>query len=143
MSCNTVQAKLSAYLDGEISGVEMQQIRQHVNACASCQEEFNTLRSVQSALRDLPATPEPPDFLVEKIHRSVAASRPSYLRLAFLVAVPALCWAIFVSTRPDHEKIQDRDLIINRQLDKDQIFDAGSDPTTGASLGHYTNLETH
>ena len=143
MSCNTVRAKLSAYLDGEISGVEMQQIRQHVNACASCEEEFNGLRSVQSTLRDLPPTPEPSEFLVEKIQRSVATSRPSYLRLAFLVAVPTLCWAIFVSTRPDHEKIQDRDLIINRQLDKDQIFDAGSDPTTGASLGHYTSLETH
>ena len=143
MSCNTVQAKLSAYLDGEISGVEMQQIRHHVNSCASCQEEFSGLRSVQSTLRDLPATPEPSEFLVEKIQQSVIASRSSYFRLAFLVAVPALCWAIFVVTRPDHQKIQDRNLIINRQLDKDQIFDAGSDPTTGASLGHYTNLETH
>lgn len=141
MSCNRVQPRLSAYLDGEMSGVEMLQFRSHINSCRDCQNELDGLRSVQAVLRDLPTAPEPSEAMIARIRAGVTASRTNYLRLALVVAVPALCWAIFAYNRPHHDKVQDRDLIINRQLAKDQIFDAGSDPASGASLVHYTNFE--
>jgi len=141
MSCNKVQPKLSAYLDGEMSGVEMMQFRTHINDCRTCQSELNGLRAVHSMMRDLPAGPEPSEQLADKVMMRVNASRPNFMRLALVVAVPVLCYAIFTFSRPNQAKIPNRDLILKSQLAQDQIFDAGSDPTSGASLVHYTNFE--
>jgi hypothetical protein len=141
MSCNSIQSKLSAYIDGEMSGYDMQDLRAHVNNCKDCQAELYGLKAVQSILREMPATPEPPSMVEIKLEKRVKAYRSNFFRLAFLLTVPAACMIAISYMRPNPPKVEDRDVIINRQLSNDQIFDAGSDSTSGASLVHYTNFE--
>ena len=148
MSCNTVQTKLSAYLDGEMSGAEMLITRAHLNQCPQCQSELDGLKSVQAILRDLPLGPEPSLLLPSMINQKLIATKRNYLRAVLMIAVPAFALAIFSFTRPNvsprsGHSVQDRDIVISRQLAKDEIFDAGNDSTSGASLVHYTNYEGH
>lgn len=143
MSCNTVQSKLSAYLDGEMSGVEMQAIRSHVSHCSVCNTELNKLKTVQMILRGLPASPEPPVDLPAKISMGVSTLKRSYVRMAVLCSVPVLAFAFFAYPRPKPTFVPDRNLVIYRQVAKDQIFDAGSDSPSGASLVHFASYQGH
>ncbi len=142
MSCNTSQSKLSAYVDGEMSGMEMQAIRRHVNHCPDCQGQVNDLKSVQMVLRGLPSTPEAPANLPDRITASIKTTRRNYLRYAIVMAIPLCAVAVIFYPRSAPIRAQDRDLVIHRQLAKDQLFDAGTDSTSGASLVHYANLES-
>jgi mycothiol system anti-sigma-R factor len=144
MSCKSVQSKLSAYLDGEMSGTEMMNIRAHVNQCRACQSELEGLKSVQMILRGMPAGPEAPAMLPERITQSLATKNRSYVRLSLVLAIPAIVFAIAFYRRPvPSAKVQDRDLAMNRQLASDQMIDAGNDSTSGASLGHFASFEGH
>lgn len=54
MNCRKVQNLLSAYLDREMSGVEMFAIRRHLSECAGCNLEFESLIVIKQALGNLP-----------------------------------------------------------------------------------------
>ncbi|MDW8107058.1 MAG: anti-sigma factor [Armatimonadota bacterium] len=53
MNCRYVQSRLSAYLDFELSGVEQQQIRNHLEQCVECSRELESLRITKMLLRQL------------------------------------------------------------------------------------------
>lgn len=74
MVCNAVQGKFTDYLDGRLSGAEMQEITTHLDSCHWCAREWNSLRSTQAALADLGQVPEPED-LVLKIRVAVSQER--------------------------------------------------------------------
>ena len=141
MSCKSTQAKLSAYLDGEMSGGEMQAIRAHVHRCRDCQTELDGLKSVQMILRGLSPGPEPSASLPTAIHQSLVTTNRNILRLGLALMVPTVAIIVFSYSRPRPKPALDRDIVINRQLANDQVFDAGTDSTSGASLVHYTNYE--
>ena len=144
MSCKSIQAKLSAYLDGEMSGVEMQTVRAHVHGCRDCQIELDGLKSIQAILREMPITPEPSLALPSMIQQRVSEKRGGPVRVGLLLALPAILLAVFFTlSRSGPKPAPDRDVAINRQLANDQIFDARNDSTSGASLVHYTNYEGH
>jgi anti-sigma factor RsiW len=48
--CASMQTSFSAYLDGDISGLAMQQIAEHLDACPDCAHEFAAWRAVQDSL---------------------------------------------------------------------------------------------
>lgn len=54
MNCRYVQSRLSAYLDVELSGVEQQLIRSHLEQCMECSDEFESLRRTKQLLRQMP-----------------------------------------------------------------------------------------
>jgi hypothetical protein len=58
--CERIRSKFSSYLDGAVSGVAMQQIVMHLDGCKPCAEEFDGLRSTQSALASLGPLKAPP-----------------------------------------------------------------------------------
>ncbi|HEX7158211.1 MAG TPA: zf-HC2 domain-containing protein [Edaphobacter sp.] len=60
--CGKVQSEFSAYLDGAVSGQLMLEISQHLEDCAPCRREFETLRSVQRALAMLGPSKAPADL---------------------------------------------------------------------------------
>jgi anti-sigma factor RsiW len=70
-SCNHARASFSAYLDGAISGREMQAVAQHLEACAECAQEFAALRAMQSVLGTL-GTVKPPADLGLKLRLAVS-----------------------------------------------------------------------
>jgi negative regulator of sigma E activity len=60
--CNEVQSGLSEYLDGRLSGREMQEIDAHLQECFECARESKSLRELQASLASLGPVPEPADL---------------------------------------------------------------------------------
>ena len=58
MNCQRVNSLLSAYIDGELTGVEMIEIRRHLDGCRGCRDELDDLRAVKRLVgRVQPAQP--------------------------------------------------------------------------------------
>lgn len=62
--CKAVQAKFNDYLDGRLSGREMQRIAAHRDHCPQCAQEWASLSEMQSMLAGLGPVPEPKDLLL-------------------------------------------------------------------------------
>ncbi len=50
MNCRKVNQFLSAYMDGELPGVEHRQIYEHLNRCQDCQREYDSLLQMKRML---------------------------------------------------------------------------------------------
>jgi hypothetical protein len=60
--CQKCQSSFSAYLDGAVSGKQMQQIAQHLDICVGCAREFASLRATQQTLASLGPAKAPADL---------------------------------------------------------------------------------
>lgn len=60
--CRKVQSSFSAYLDGAVSGRQMQRIAKHLEGCAECNSEFSALRTMQQSLATLGPAKAPADL---------------------------------------------------------------------------------
>jgi anti-sigma factor RsiW len=69
-----MQGKFSEYLDGRLTGREMQRIADHLDRCRDCAAEWTGLRQVQASLAALGPVPEPED-LVLRIRVTVSQER--------------------------------------------------------------------
>jgi hypothetical protein len=63
--CDTVQASFSEYLDGAVSGREMQAIASHLEECPHCDAEFLSWRSMQQALTGMRSARVPSDMALK------------------------------------------------------------------------------
>ncbi len=72
--CDAMQESFSAYLDGAVSGHQMQAIASHLEVCASCHHEFSALRAVQQSLSSLGTIKAPPD-LAMKLRLTISHER--------------------------------------------------------------------
>jgi hypothetical protein len=72
--CSSIQNGFSEYLDGRLSGREMQEMGAHLEACADCGREWESLRHTQALLSTLGPVPEPPDLLL-RIRVAVSQER--------------------------------------------------------------------
>jgi anti-sigma factor RsiW len=63
-NCSSTRSKFSEYLDGRVSGHEMQRIAAHLDSCGECASEWWSLRQNQAALSALKPVPEPDDLLL-------------------------------------------------------------------------------
>ncbi len=61
-SCDAVRSGLSNYLDGAVTGVEMQRIGDHLELCSGCAAEFALARTMQETLAILGPTRVPADL---------------------------------------------------------------------------------
>src|SRR5690348_13076889 len=73
-SCGTMKAKFSEYLDGRLTGQEMQRIAAHLDGCTACAAEWTSLRNVQASLARLGPVPEPKDLAL-RIRVAVSRER--------------------------------------------------------------------
>ncbi len=62
--CSDVQTRFGEYLDGRLTGLEMQQVSAHLGSCSGCAREWAGLRQTQSALSMLGPVAEPEDLLL-------------------------------------------------------------------------------
>lgn len=88
-NCGAMQAKFSEYMDGRMTGREMQRLASHVERCPACASEWRTLRQNQVALASLGSVPEPED-LVLRIRVAVSRERAQRSKSAF--AGLSLAW---------------------------------------------------
>lgn len=87
-SCDSMQSRFSEYLDGRMTGREMQRIAAHLERCPACGAEFLALRRNAAALASLGPVAEPEDMLLRirvAVSRERARSRKSILAGANLV----------------------------------------------------------
>jgi len=66
MNCRKVQNLMSAYVDCELSGVDMLAVRRHLSECGECSLEFESLLTVKRAFGNLPPK-RPAPHLAERI----------------------------------------------------------------------------
>ncbi|MFY9855159.1 MAG: zf-HC2 domain-containing protein [Terracidiphilus sp.] len=62
--CNAMQTKFTEYLDGLLSGREMQSVAAHMAQCRACAEDWKSLQKMQASLAVLGPVPEPDDLLL-------------------------------------------------------------------------------
>jgi anti-sigma factor RsiW len=72
--CKSTQAKFSDYLDGRLTGREMQRIAAHLEVCRGCSGEWFALQHTQMSLAKLGQVPEPADLLL-RIRVAVSQER--------------------------------------------------------------------
>ena len=86
LNCTNARESFSAYLDGAVSGREMQAIALHLNGsseadgCGECAREFAALRAMQSVLGAMGPAKVPADL---GLKLRLAASRESLRRRSF------------------------------------------------------------
>ncbi len=81
-NCSSAQAKFSEYLDGRVTGREMQRIAAHLDSCHECAREWRALRQNQAVLAALKPVPEPEDLLL-RIRVAVSRERARRRKGAF------------------------------------------------------------
>ncbi|MCS6777961.1 MAG: zf-HC2 domain-containing protein [Chloroherpetonaceae bacterium] len=79
MNCRYVQQRLSAYIDGELSGFEHRIVRQHLSGCPECAAEHQGLLTTKRLISSLRAH-EPPRELPERIFSAIAAEEAALAR---------------------------------------------------------------
>jgi anti-sigma factor RsiW len=62
LKCASAKRLLSPYLDGAVTGTEMRALQQHLEDCASCMHEYNSLRQTQQLLISVGRVQEPADL---------------------------------------------------------------------------------
>lgn len=61
-ACKSVRAQFSAYLDGNLTGVVMRKMADHLGACSECAGEFGVWRQMQQSLAALGPIRPPADL---------------------------------------------------------------------------------
>jgi hypothetical protein len=89
MTCTQARSIFSVYLDGALTGSEMQGVSRHIETCPSCQGEYRMLERTQELVRSLGPAKAPPDLALRlRVALSQEASRSFSRRLeAFLLQV--------------------------------------------------------
>jgi anti-sigma factor RsiW len=77
-----MRAKFTDYLDGRMTGREMQRIAAHLDRCSACAVEWRSLRQNQAALASLRPVAEPEDLLL-RIRVAVSRERARQNKSAF------------------------------------------------------------
>jgi hypothetical protein len=62
MRCLKARGLLSAYLDGAVTGTEMQALEEHLHSCPACRVEYRLLRQTQQLLSGVGRVQEPADL---------------------------------------------------------------------------------
>lgn len=148
MNCNAVQLKLAGYIDGELSGFEMIQVRSHLADCSSCNAEAEAIREVKWIVNNLPQTDPGEDFkarLKSKVFAAPASRRTFASAPLAMISTAAFVAALFCglsyirSTRlavPPTTSVSPAvsESHGNFELARDQAYASGTDPLGGAVL---------
>lgn len=101
MSCENTRESIGPWLDGELSPVESDAVREHVSACAACAEARRQLEKIETTLRSvLAAEAARVEFmpLWREVQRRVNRKRAWYEDLLELsrrvLAAPRVAWAV-------------------------------------------------
>jgi anti-sigma factor RsiW len=94
MNCGRVCNQLSAYIDRELTGVEMLHLQRHLGDCDRCRIEYEALRRTKMLLGRLRAPDPDRDFVVRAVQRwqFQALRRPERPRPVWLTRLSLLPW---------------------------------------------------
>ena len=72
MACEEFQIELSAWVDGELAGIERARLEAHLQTCRECRDLLSDFRDTSSLVRELPV-PRAPAFITDAAMRLVRA----------------------------------------------------------------------
>ncbi len=87
--CDAIRNCFSDYLDGAITGQQMQEIARHLEACPGCAEEFSAWRTMQSSLAAMRPAKAPADL---SLKLRLAISREQSKRTSSILDTLSLQW---------------------------------------------------
>ena len=70
--CEWARDSIDAYLDGELTDVDVTALKSHLDECGECREELESARQVLSELRDLPGQ-RCPDGVTDHLFATIDA----------------------------------------------------------------------
>lgn len=85
MECRSIEEKLSAYLENQLSSEEKRQVAEHLKTCAKCSLSLNDLKKIVAYTQGLEEI-EPPPWLAQKVMarvREEAESKKGILQKLF------------------------------------------------------------
>jgi anti-sigma factor RsiW len=130
MSCQKMETRILAYVDGRLKQGERGEVEKHLEGCAACRLRVNEFRAVNELLDELPVI-EPSGAFNARVHALVAAEpekRSGWLawftpspRIAFVASMLLLA-TIWVGTRSSPPpQIAPTDLPVVESADYDVI----------------------
>jgi anti-sigma factor RsiW len=143
MNCKNAQSLLSAYLDEELTGREMLDLRAHLGQCAQCSEELKCVQAVRRLLGGSPV-PEPSADFEDRLVSSVlaatdlrpAAKKLSLMTLTGIAAVSMLATMMLLNSmkhEPSAVADQNQDLPFEL-IQQDRAFGASTSPFTASPV---------
>jgi hypothetical protein len=140
MNCNAINAKLSAYADGELTGTEMMEVRQHLSRCRACAQEYRLVCELKSMISAM-SIPPPREHLEDRLLSAIAQAdaqksrfpwRPIVMFAGLGTASAAATLAI-IALSPKPPQGQDPESTpIALEIQRDQIYSVGIDPMAGS-----------
>lgn len=144
MNCKGTRSKLSAYIDGELSGYEMLAIRSHVHDCAECSCELEELRRLKCLIGSLPESDPDEEFVLRLKARvrgvSALPRRPSPV---YMLSGLAFTAALALTLASIHGRNNRGEVSApvpvaakssNFELARDQAYQSGGDPFSDGSM---------
>lgn len=74
--CEEIRKELSAYIDGFLSDEELAAVRKHLETCALCRQELDSLRETVALIQGLPELDVPEGFRSRVLERVAAEKAP-------------------------------------------------------------------
>ena len=145
MNCKSVESRICAYIDGELTKTEVMAVRNHLRDCAACASEEKEMRLIRLMVRDL-NVPEPSDELANRILNRVfqedevpvsSASWWKRLRFSFsLVAVGATAAIVVFAFQHTRSSSSSNVSAQNVELEiaRDRMMMRDNDVTGGAPI---------
>jgi hypothetical protein len=87
MKCTQAKSLFSPYLDGAVTGTQMQDLSRHLEGCVSCNQEYASLRQMQQLLAGMGSRKAPEDLALRlrvAISGEVARSRRPFMAGALI-----------------------------------------------------------
>lgn len=92
MSCERMESRILAYVDGRLKDSERPEVEKHLAACAACKVRANEFRSVSDLLDELPQVEPSPAFDV-RVRARIAAEPVKQSWWAWLRPSPRIAFA--------------------------------------------------
>ncbi|HET9203403.1 MAG TPA: zf-HC2 domain-containing protein [Acidimicrobiia bacterium] len=96
---------ISAYLDGELTRPEIEQLKAHLSSCGRCAAEIQEVQLVRSAVRSLPMLELPAGLVPEADAEMVPLRRNKGFWVGAAAAVVALVIAVAALVTPSSPSI--------------------------------------
>ena len=147
MNCKNVESSLSAYVDNELTGRDMLQVRDHLAACPACREELDVVESVKRLMSATPV-PEPvigfEDRLVANVLAATARPEPAQRRTSFvflsgvaaasMVATFVVLQFLHARTEANVVATQRTDDMAYEVVQRDRALSSAADPLGGSPV---------
>jgi anti-sigma factor RsiW len=96
---------ISAYLDGELTRPEIEQLKMHLSSCGRCAAELQEMQAVRSAVRSLPLLELPAGLVPEADAEVIPLRRNKGFWVGAAAAAVALVIAIAALVTPSSPSI--------------------------------------